>query len=87
MSSTALDATNSPLTDEQAAEVNRLVARLSGDQRTWLSGYLAGLQAASGETGAPREAAVEQHTLTILYGSETGNAESVAQQAGEQAVR
>lgn len=86
MSSTALDATNSPLTDEQAAEVNRLVARLSGDQRTWLSGYLAGLQAASGEAGAPREAAAEQHTLTILYGSETGNAESVAQQAGEQAL-
>ncbi|WP_136065163.1 assimilatory sulfite reductase (NADPH) flavoprotein subunit [Modicisalibacter radicis] len=86
MPSKALDATNSPLTDEQAAEVNRLVARLSGDQRTWLSGYLAGLQAVSGEAGAPREAAAEQHTLTILYGSETGNAESVAQQAGEQAL-
>ena len=86
MPSTALDATNSPLTDEQAAEVNRLVTRLSGDQRTWLSGYLAGLQAISGEAGAPREATAEQHTLTILYGSETGNAESVAQQAGEQAL-
>ena len=86
MSSMALDATNSPLSDEQAAEVNRLVARLSGAQRTWLSGYLAGLQAIAGEAGAPREAAAEQHTLTILYGSETGNAERVAQQAGEQAV-
>ncbi len=87
MPSKALDATNSPLNDDQAAEVNRLVARLSGDQRTWLSGYLAGLQAVSGEAGAPREAAAaEQHTLTILYGSETGNAESVAQQAGEQAL-
>ncbi|MDW5375792.1 assimilatory sulfite reductase (NADPH) flavoprotein subunit [Halomonas sp. HP20-15] len=86
MPSKALDTTNSPLTDEQAAEVNRLVARLSGDQRTWLSGYLAGLQAVSGEARAPREATAEQHTLTILYGSETGNAESVAQQAGEQAL-
>ncbi|WP_163647897.1 assimilatory sulfite reductase (NADPH) flavoprotein subunit [Modicisalibacter sp. 'Wilcox'] len=86
MSRTALDATNSPLTDAQAADANRLIQALSGDQRTWLSGYLAGLQAASGEGAEPREHAAEPHTLTILYGSETGNAEGVAERLGEAAL-
>ncbi|MBZ9567047.1 assimilatory sulfite reductase (NADPH) flavoprotein subunit [Modicisalibacter tunisiensis] len=86
MSRTALDATNSPLTDAQAADANRLIQALSGDQRTWLSGYLAGLQAAPGEGAAPREHAAEPHTLTILYGSETGNAEGVAERLGEAAL-
>lgn len=85
-----LDPTNSPLTAEQAEGANRLVDSLTPEQMNWLSGYLAGLHAASpeGQTaaspGAPAAAAAP--TLTILYGSETGNAESVAEQAGEQAA-
>ncbi|QEA38157.1 assimilatory sulfite reductase (NADPH) flavoprotein subunit [Pistricoccus aurantiacus] len=85
MHSNALDATNSPLTVEQAGAVNRLIEALSADQRTWLSGYLTGVNAAASAQPAPSQAPAA-HPLTILYGSETGNAEGVARQLGEQAL-
>ncbi|MFO7857829.1 MAG: sulfite reductase flavoprotein subunit alpha, partial [Ectothiorhodospiraceae bacterium] len=88
MQSKALDTTNSPLTNEQADYVNRLVTSLSPDQVNWISGYLAGLhsaQAGGQAESAPAGGGATEHTLTILYGSETGNAQGVAEQAGEQA--
>lgn len=87
MASNALDSSNSPLTAEQAAHVRRLVEALEPEQLSWVSGYLAGLGHAAGAEQAPAaapEAAGDR--LTILYGSETGNAERVAQQAAEQAA-
>ncbi|WP_072806508.1 sulfite reductase subunit alpha [Rhodococcoides yunnanense] len=67
-------------------------APFTGDQRAWLSGFLAGLHsrlamptiagtAAEPVTGA---AAVPLH---ILYGSQTGNAEGLAQDAADLARR
>ncbi|MDN3516406.1 assimilatory sulfite reductase (NADPH) flavoprotein subunit [Aquisalimonas lutea] len=87
MQGAALDTTNSPLTREQAEQVNHLITALSPDQLTWVSGYLAGLRSAQGEAQAAAPAGGEagQRRLTILYGSETGNAEAVAEQAGQQA--
>lgn len=78
----------SPLTEEQLQQLNRLVQTLSPQQATWVSGYLAGLQQAgsgalSGEAGA---AAASAPTLTVLYGSETGNSEEIARQFGERAT-
>ena len=85
MPRSALDATNSPLTEEQASAANRLFEMLSLDQRTWLSGYLIGLDvAASAQTAKPQTPMARP--LTVLYGSETGNAEGVARQLGEQAL-
>jgi sulfite reductase (NADPH) flavoprotein alpha-component len=88
MQNRMLDPTNSPLTREQVEHVNRLVPTLSPDQLNWMSGYLAGLRGAmaSNEQASVPAGAAERHTLTILYGSETGNAEALAQQAGEQAA-
>ncbi len=85
MQSKALDTSNSPLSDDQAEHVNRLVNVLSSEQLSWVSGYLAGRHAAlAGNDPASGPAiAAERHTLTILYGSETGNAESIAEHAGE----
>lgn len=86
MQASPLNAQTSPLTDDQARQLGRLVESLSPEQAQWVSGYLAGLRAAG--SGAPATSAagtVEASRLTILYGSETGNAESVAQLAGERA--
>src|SRR5690606_23515222 len=65
----------------------RLVTALAPEQLSWVSGYLAGLHSAiAGNDALPAPGpAGERHTLTILSGSETGNAEAVARQAGEQA--
>jgi sulfite reductase (NADPH) flavoprotein alpha-component len=91
MSSQRLTETNSPLSSEQAEQVSRLIADLRNDQLTWLSGYLAGLSAA-GAAGAPAAAQAdaaaapaEAPEITILVGSQTGNAEEVAQQAASKA--
>lgn len=89
MASNALDHVNSPLSGEQAEQVNRLVQGLAPAQLSWVSGYLAGLQGQPLTGGAGADAtqpAAEQHRLTILYGSETGNAEALAHHAGELAA-
>ncbi|MDZ7810199.1 MAG: flavodoxin domain-containing protein [Arhodomonas sp.] len=81
--------TNSPLSAEQAEQLNTLVGSLRNDQMTWLSGYLAGLSAASGSAAntepRPQSAVGTQPELTILCGSQTGNAEGVAELAAERA--
>ncbi|WP_077529430.1 assimilatory sulfite reductase (NADPH) flavoprotein subunit [Vreelandella utahensis] len=85
-----LSTSNSPLTDEQARQLNELLGKLEGHQIDWLSGYLAGWRAA--QTGQPSAggqatagASAEAPSLTVLYGSQTGNAEGVAEMLGEQA--
>ncbi len=55
-------------------------APFSDSQRAWLSGYLAGVQAR--DTGEDNGSAP---TLDILYGTQTGNAEAVAEEAAEMA--
>ncbi len=74
---------NSPLTPEQAELIERLSATLSPDQARWISGYLAGAHGVSAEQAEP--AASASAPITILYGSETGNAEGLAEQARQRA--
>ncbi len=86
MATNALDSSNSPLTADQAARVRHLVETLDADRLGWVSGYLAGLRdAAAKEPAAASVAEPAGGRLTILYGSETGNAERLAQQAAEAA--
>lgn len=81
--------TNSPLNAEQAAQLNQLLSTLHNDQMTWISGYLAGLAAGGGAANAMvSEAATTAEPLpeiTILFGSETGNAQGIAKLAAERA--
>ncbi len=59
-------------------------APFSDQQRAWLSGYLAGLDAQlAAMPAATLGASQNQGTIHILYGSQTGNAEGVAMQAGD----
>lgn len=82
--------TNSPFNEEQAAQLNQLLQSLTPEQRLWLSGYLAANQQASTTSdntqqiqqvpeAAPSAEAVKPRDITVLYGSETGNAQSLAE--------
>ncbi|WP_148255031.1 assimilatory sulfite reductase (NADPH) flavoprotein subunit [Aidingimonas lacisalsi] len=80
--------TNSPLSAEQAKRLSDALEGLDTHQLTWLSGYLAGLGAqhegASSATTQP-EAGTQSAEIVVLYGSQTGNAESVAELATDRA--
>jgi len=71
---------NHPLTPEQTKLLERLAASLSSEQAHWIAGYLTGIHARP-------QASAQQATasLTILYGSESGNSETLAEQAGRHA--
>ena len=70
------------LSDNQWQQVNQAIAPLNRDQLTWVSGYLAGLAQSQNAGSAPvvQESVEADKTLTILYGSQTGNAKGVAQE-------
>lgn len=86
-----LQVTNSPFNQEQADTLNRLLPTLSELQRIWLSGYLAA-DSKSGEAiaAAPpnhqptTNAAVVSKEATVLYGSQTGNSQKLAESLAEQ---
>ncbi|QXC40369.1 assimilatory sulfite reductase (NADPH) flavoprotein subunit [Aeromonas jandaei] len=68
-----------PLSDEQQRQLSQVLATLNTQQLAWVSGYLYGLSQ-TGLQPAVTGAAVSapSGSLTILYGSQTGNAKGVA---------
>ncbi|MCL7749477.1 assimilatory sulfite reductase (NADPH) flavoprotein subunit [Halalkalibacter alkaliphilus] len=92
-----LQVMNSPFNQEQADLLNRLLPTLTESQKVWLTGYLAASQSVAATTGveqqlvaptaAPSAAPVVEQTIskevTILYGSQTGNAQGLAESAGK----
>jgi sulfite reductase (NADPH) flavoprotein alpha-component len=79
---TQLKTPTGPLDRPQLDRLHQAIRDLSGAQIAWVSGYLAGLvqpQVADhqGSQGSAR--------LTILYASQTGNAQGVAESLGDQA--
>ena len=74
-----------PLTEQQAARINEAVVGLSAMQLQWMSGYAAGLAAAAQDTGPASMPRTGGAQLTILYGSQTGNGERLAEELCEQA--
>ncbi|MEO0972670.1 MAG: assimilatory sulfite reductase (NADPH) flavoprotein subunit [Pseudomonadota bacterium] len=80
--SSALDFNRGPLDPAQAAAVAQAVDGLRVDQLTWVSGYLAGIAALRADASAlvpPATEAASVPTLTVLYGSQTGNGQGVAE--------
>src|SRR5947209_15511790 len=66
-----------PFAEDEIEVLNRVVGPASATQRAWLAGFLAGLDAAHAvpQPAAPPQAA---EPLTILYATESGNAERLA---------
>ncbi|RUL71004.1 assimilatory sulfite reductase (NADPH) flavoprotein subunit [Dyella choica] len=83
-------ATLSPLPEDKQPLVARLIDGLEAPTLLWLSGYLAGVagqrqlpgRSSAAEPAAPTEA---QAKLTVLYGSQTGNAKRLAEDIGRRA--
>jgi len=89
-----LQVMNSPFNQEQAELLNRLLPTLTESQKVWLSGYLAATQSGSVSVQAAPEAPVAEavaqanvkpvsKNVTILYGSQTGNAQGIAEKSGK----
>jgi sulfite reductase (NADPH) flavoprotein alpha-component len=75
-----------PFAADDIAALNAVVSRSTREQRTWLAGFFAGLEAAHGPAVAA-PAARPKVPLTILYGSESGNAETLALKARKAAQK
>jgi sulfite reductase (NADPH) flavoprotein alpha-component len=78
---------SAPFASEQIDLLNRVMAQTSAEQRSWLSGFLAGYHAASAPAAAPAAAAQPRRPLTILFATESGNAEGVAADLKKVAAR
>ena len=68
---------HAPFTSDQRTALDSLLAGFNPVQRGWLSGFLA----ASGTAVAPAPAPVSAGKLTVLYGTESGNSEVLADRA------
>lgn len=78
------------LTTEQTQQIHSFANQLSSEQLLWTSGYLAGLAAKPAiatdqgflqpiEAPVPQTAAQPKTPITVLFGSESGNGEGIAQ--------
>ena len=76
-----------PFAEEEIDLLNRVVGPASANQRAWLAGFLAGLDAATAGIAAPQPAAPARpaEPLTIMYASESGNSEKLAGDLGKAA--
>ncbi|WP_085993115.1 assimilatory sulfite reductase (NADPH) flavoprotein subunit [Oceanobacillus senegalensis] len=87
-----LTVTNSPFSKEQSENLNQILPSLSVEQRIWLSGYLSATQNLEvlqnggttpvqiKETLTSSQNQSKTREITILFGSETGNAQSLAEE-------
>ncbi len=86
-----LQVTNSPFNQEQVELLNKLLPTLTESQKIWLGGYLAASGSALAAVSAPVAESVQSVSVaqpvskdvTILYGSQTGNAQNLAGQTGK----
>ena len=70
----SLVAQASPLSEQQVSQLQGLISQLNPIQQAWVSGYLAAsAQLAAQGSVVPAQAATAA-SLTILFGSQTGNA-------------
>ncbi|HUB44058.1 MAG TPA: flavodoxin domain-containing protein [Acetobacteraceae bacterium] len=76
-----------PFPEDQLSEIRRLLANATAEQRLWLSGYVAGFQAATEAPAALAAPPAAKAKLTILYATESGNAEALAGAARKTAAR
>lgn len=88
MASSAPIPNNAPFSTSEINALNAIVGRSNPQQRAWLAGFFAGLGAGlpaaqTGTLAPPRTRA----PLTILYASESGNAEGLAYAAKKAAAK
>ncbi|MCE4565627.1 assimilatory sulfite reductase (NADPH) flavoprotein subunit [Maribellus sp. CM-23] len=85
-----------PLSDQQLTALGQLVQGLTKEQTLWLSGYFEGrlavlgasseVQSISAPAAAVAPAPENRINLTILFGTETGHSQGLAERLGEKAT-
>ncbi|WP_096485190.1 diflavin oxidoreductase [Methylorubrum populi] len=87
MSRQALLPRTAPFGDQERAHLDAALGAATPIQRAWLTGFLAGLDAASGQPAAAAPAPIAPpkaaEPLTILFASESGNSEKLASDVGK----
>jgi len=80
---------SAPFAPEHIAALDQVIGAASVVQRAWLSGFLAGLDAAEGksEASVPAAAPADRPKLLILYATESGNSEALAGKARQDAAK
>ena len=73
---------HAPFDPNQRTIIGALVSTLTPEQKAWLSGFLAASQ--GGAVAAP---AAASKPLTVLYGTESGNCESLADKVAKEAKK
>lgn len=83
----SLVAQASPLSEQQVSQLQGLVSQLNPIQQAWVSGYLAASAQLAGQLAGAATAvpAAASAGLTILFGSQTGNARHLAEALAKQA--
>lgn len=80
-----LQVINSPFSEKQVKLLNELLPILTAEQKIWLNGYLSAPQATIDgivEEVLPAKAPTTK-TVTVLYGSQTGNSQGIAEKYAE----
>ncbi len=67
---------HSPLSSEQQSQLSVAVSSMDSQQLAWLGGFLSGLQSDASGGAEP----IADRKLTVLYGTESGNSEELAEQ-------
>jgi sulfite reductase (NADPH) flavoprotein alpha-component len=77
----------SPLSEQQVSQLQNLASQLNPMQQAWVSGYLAASAQLAGQGLVQVQPApvTNSTSLTILFGSQTGNARHIAQALYKQA--
>lgn len=79
---------SAPFEADQIATLNTVMSATNAEQRVWLSGFLAGFQAANGpQPAVAAAAAARKIPLSILFATESGNAEALAAEARKAATK
>ena len=74
---------HAPFTPDQRNALSALLPGLNATQKSWLSGFLA----ASGDAIVSPAQAASNGKLTVLYGTESGNSEALADRAVKEAKK
>ena len=74
-----------PFSEEEIEALNSVVGSATPVQRAWLAGFLAGLNQIHPSVQQPAAAAQPAEPLTIVYATESGNSERIANDAAKAA--
>jgi len=88
MAQSVLLPAGAPFGADQISTLNSVISTTTAEQRAWLSGFLAGVQAANApQQAVPAAPPKARAPLTILFGTESGNAEALAARARKSAAK